>query len=491
MKFSFLSLKTPFLLIISLFVMTENLFAANEAKPETPILGLWQTILEDKGSEVLMILDIHTTDTDSLECMLNLPEFGFSNIPYGKFLLNGNGIALPGFEASLDPKKQLITGTFTAFGPELNLTLKKVNEKPSMKIEAKEKVADWLFETNGAIWTSPTVHKGHVVFGNDEGALYSIKIKDKSTAWKVKYDGAIRSKAIVTDGNICFTSDDGNLYLLDFKTGNQKWKVSISNNISPRAKMAKEGYNYDYLCSAPTVYENRIYIGSMDSCMYAINTMDGSVLWKYKTEGRIRSTPHVSNGNVYVGSWDHFMYSLKASDGQLNWKYDAGWSVQSSPIIVNDKLIFGSRGAFVFALDKSSGKELWKTRYWGSWVESSPVLYDDKVYIGSSDYRKLCAINPDDGQVIMSTRLEGWAWPTPAVSDKYIYSGCLGSLHYAEEMHGRFYAFDRLTGKPVWQIKAKDDPDTFANGFASSPTLSDGWVFVGGLDGNMYGIKEE
>ncbi len=116
-------------------------------------------------------------------------------------------------------------------------------------------------------------------------------------------------------------------------------------------------------------------------------------------------------------------------------------------LVIDNKLVFGSRSAFIFVIDKVSGEELWKTRYWGSWVESSPVIYDGIIYIGSSDYRKVHAIDPENGKVKWSTRVEGWSWPTPAVNEKYLFTGSIGSLFYLDNMHGRFYGINRHTGK--------------------------------------------
>ena len=183
------------------------------------------------------------------------------------------------------------------------------------------------------------------------------------------------------------------------------------------------------------------------------------------------------------------MYALSTADGSLIWKFDTGGPIQSSPLVVEDKVIFGSRGAWIFGVDRNSGAEVWKTIYWASWVESSPVLFDGKIYIGSSDFRKVFALDPENGKVLMSRVLEGWAWATPAVSHEYIYIGTAGSLYYTEAMHGRFYAIYRDTGEPVWQLKVKDNPDQFAYGFKSSPVIHDGWVYFGGLDGKMYGLK--
>jgi len=491
MKINFPKFRIAISIILSVFCFSINSDASDAEISKNSIIGMWQTNLEDKGTEVIFILDIRSTETDSLECLMHFPDFGFSNIPYGKFLLNDNKFSLTGFEANYEKNEDKIAGLFSALGPELNVTFHKISEKPDMTIKCPEKEADWSFKTNGAIWSPPTRSNGNIIFGNDEGIMYSVKIADKSIDWEFHSHSPIRSKALISNGKVWFSSDNGYLHALDYKTGESKWKIYIGNNVSRRINPAKEGSSYDYLCSSPVASGGKIYVGSMDSSIYAIDAKNGSIIWQYKTEGMIRSTPVVENGSVYIGSWDHNLYALNSKDGSLLWKYDAGLSIQSSPVIVENKIIFGSRAAFIFALDKDSGEEIWKTRYWGSWVESTPVLYNGIIYIGSSDYRKLHALDPKDGKVIWDTRLEGWAWPTPAVTDKYVYSGSIGTLSYMDNMHGRFYAFDRKTGNPVWQIKAKDISDVFAYGFASSPTYSKGWVFFGGLDGNMYGVKEK
>lgn len=451
------------------------------------IVGMWQTTLEENGSELVIILEFETTETDSLSCLVHRPEMGMNNMPYSKFILLEDSILLPGLKAKLNGNK--ISGKFTAFGPELDIEFNKVAEMPSYTIDCPEKEPDWEFETKGPIWSTPSIHDNHIFFGNDTGVFYSIDLSKKSVKWKFQCARPIRSKAVIFGKNVSFSSDDGFLYLLDVASGNLVWKVDIGNAVSPRIVPAKNVSDYDFLCSSPSYKDGFIYIGSKDSSMYVIDADNGEISWKFKTGDIVRSTPAIDDKMVYVGSWDHFVYALDKKDGRVIWKYDAGWCVQSSPLILEDKVVFGSRAAQIFALNKHTGKEIWKTMYWGSWVESSPVLYDDKLYIGSSDLRKVFALDPSTGHVLLSSSLEGWAWPTPAVSADFIFTGSIGSLHYLDGLRGGFYAFDRKTGEPEWQIKAEDDPDVFTYGFASSPAIWKDWVFVGGLDGNMYCIK--
>ncbi|MBM3238015.1 PQQ-like beta-propeller repeat protein, partial [Candidatus Poribacteria bacterium] len=53
-----------------------------------------------------------------------------------------------------------------------------------------------------------------------------------------------------------------------------------------------------------------VYVGSNDNNLYAINP-DGSMKWKFKTEGYVYSSPAIgSDGTVYVGSEDDHLYAL-------------------------------------------------------------------------------------------------------------------------------------------------------------------------------------
>jgi len=40
-------------------------------------------------------------------------------------------------------------------------------------------------------------------------------------------------------------------------------------------------------------------------------------------------------------------------------------------------------------------------------------------------------------------------------------------------------------------VRATENADVFVYGFASSPTIWQDWVFFGGIDGTVYGIKSD
>jgi outer membrane protein assembly factor BamB len=75
-----------------------------------------------------------------------------------------------------------------------------------------------------------------------------------------------------------------------------------------------------------------VYIGSYDSYLYAINILDGSIKWRFRTGGLIQSTVLAANGALYLGSFDKMIYKVDTS-GTLKWKYNVSGVIETSPIL--------------------------------------------------------------------------------------------------------------------------------------------------------------
>src|SRR5687768_8636664 len=83
--------------------------------------------------------------------------------------------------------------------------------------------------------------------------------------------------------------------------------------------------------SSAAVSGGRVFIGSDDGSLYALDFASGQKVWSFKTEGPIESSPLVLNGKVYVGSSDNFLYALNAADGKPIWKLQTGDKILGSP----------------------------------------------------------------------------------------------------------------------------------------------------------------
>jgi len=79
--------------------------------------------------------------------------------------------------------------------------------------------------------------------------------------------------------------------------------------------------------------------------------------WKFKAEDEIASTPAIAGGKVYFGSYDQHLYALDSATGHVRWKLKTGDSVHSSPIVQGGVVYAGSEDGALYALDSGSGSE--------------------------------------------------------------------------------------------------------------------------------------
>jgi eukaryotic-like serine/threonine-protein kinase len=268
--------------------------------------------------------------------------------------------------------------------------------------------------------------------------------KFSSLKWKFHTAGVLIGSPAVSNGRIYFGSTDGNLYAVDAESGAQQWKFEAKSRIP----------------SSPAVSAGIVYFTAYDGNFYAVDASTGVLKWKFQTGGERRfagkhlhgvqpvsetmpdpfdcylSSPVVWRGAVYFGSGDGNVYSLNAASGTLNWKFKTGDVVHASPAIANGTVFIGSWDSFFYALDASTGKEKWRFK-----TGDDPDTHN-QVGIQSS----------------------------AAVVDGMVYFGCRDS---------HLYALDANTGRQKWAY------GTDGSWVVSSPSVRDGKVYFATSDSSL------
>ena len=290
----------------------------------------------------------------------------------------------------------------------------------------------------------PTLEQDVMFRGNPEHTgVYGAAGVPKFTGvkWQFHTQGQILSSPAIAGDKLYFGSSDHSLYALDLATGALKWKFKSAGRIT----------------SSPAVSAGVVYFGSFDGNFYAVDAATGQLKWKFQTGGERRfaakhlhgaepaaetmpdpfdfylSSPVVWNGGVYFGSGDTNVYALEAASGNLKWKFKTGDVVHGSPAISDGNLYVGSWDSYFYALDASSGKEIWRFK-----TGEDPEIHN-QVGIQSS----------------------------AAVADRVVYFGCRDS---------KFYAVDAATGKERWSFSNK------GSWVISSPAMVDGRVYFATAD---------
>jgi len=249
---------------------------------------------------------------------------------------------------------------------------------------------------------------------------------------------------------------------------------SSSNVSMPIVLLMRSSMTGDKIRSSPAITNDTIYACSLDGYAYAYRgkpPYSPAPIWQSKKQyGSIRSSPCVATNKVYFGSDDKHIVALNASDGREIWNYTTGGAVKSSPVVVDGVLYIGSSDGYLYALDASTGSEIWRYRV-AFPVESSPTVFDDTIFFGSNDSR-IYALQKN-GRIKWFSETEGAIVSSPVVAGGRVFVGSCDN---------RTYAFDISTGDQIWNYSTNGP-------IVSSPAVAHGDVFIGSSDKNITALS--
>jgi outer membrane protein assembly factor BamB len=387
----------------------------------------------------------------------------------------------------------------------------------------------WTFKAAGPIVTSPAIADGVVYIGSMSGHLYAIDQQTGQEKWNFKSRMPIASSPAVADGTVYFVSSAGSLAAIDAATGTPRWVFATEYERKFEAKNL-HGYPsaaqtipdaWDVFTSSPAVVNGRVYFGSGDGNVYAVDAKSGLLQWKFATQEVVHASPAVVNGTVYIGSWDSHLYAIDAESGQQKWAFKGGEDptihnqvgFQSSPAVVDGTVYVGSRDAHVYAIDAGTGRKRWDYPTSKSWVNGTPAVRDGMVYVGTSDSSRFMALDARTGRLRWNFDARAYIFSSAALA---------GTLAYFGSHNGKLYAVDAKTGALAWEFQtegSKRDPmqllnpdgglkrEAFAPVFGDfqdmyvdfyrfisvgaimgSPAVDGGVVYFGSMDGNLYAL---
>ncbi len=134
--------------------------------------------------------------------------------------------------------------------------------------------------------------------------------------------------------------------------------------------------------ATPVVVDGIMYVSTAWSMVKAYDGATGKLLWSYDPEvpraklvdvccDAVNRGVAVYKGRVYVGTLDGHLVALNADDGKVLWKKltipkDSHMAITGAPRIVKGKVILGSAGSeyitrgYIAAYDAETGKEAWR-----------------------------------------------------------------------------------------------------------------------------------
>ena len=219
----------------------------------------------------------------------------------------------------------------------------------------------------------------------------------------------------------------------------------------------------------PTVVAGRVFFGSGDGTVYALNAVSGCTIWTFRADTAVRSTITVGRTPknrflAYFGDGEASLYAVDAENGKLVWKTKVDSHptarITGAPTLYRGRLYVGTAGneeltggdpgypcctfrGSVNAVDALTGKLIWK----GYTITEAP----HEAKPGESHAK----FTPAGGAV----------WDAPTIDEKLgvLYVGT-GDAYVDPAADGTdaIVAFDLATGKRLWaQQKTPNDVFNF------------------------------
>jgi len=283
----------------------------------------------------------------------------------------------------------------------------------------------WTFQAEGkrvGCKSSAIIADGRVFIGDDNGVFHCLSLKDGTEIWKVETGDTF-------EGTACFAGDDlvvvgvgtGFVHAFERKTGKEVWKFETMGEVLGSMNVHRD----------PKDGTERIIFGSYDNFCYCLDAKTGEKLWEFETGNYINGAVAIDQGQAMFGGCDGFIYRVDVITGEAKGEIEVGNHIASTIAVDSGVAYTGHYGNRVSAFNLEDGAEIWEYGEREFPYFSSPLVLPEHIIIGGRDKRVHC--------------------------------------------------IDRVTGKGIWEYRARDQID-------SSPVLVNGVIYLGCDDGVIYGL---
>ena len=258
-----------------------------------------------------------------------------------------------------------------------------------------------------------------------------------------------------------------------------------------------------------------IYVGSDNGYTYALNAINGKLIWAHYGWNMTMSNPLVVDGRVFVSTGNAYfnyantmlyikgkrptrgpglnsMYALDAKTGKELWVSHFPGEAMPTAVYEQGYLYIGTGDGHLYKLDAVSGKSVASTDLVSFISMSSPVSAGDNVFLGGTNPNNFYAVNKNTGKIAWKMTIPklvatGIGDCTPAYGEGLvIQEATVETGDKAKPVANVLLALDAGTGKIVWQKQFESGPVPPAMKTAT-PMIVDGKILEGSpVTGNYY-----
>jgi outer membrane protein assembly factor BamB len=268
-----------------------------------------------------------------------------------------------------------------------------------------------------ATYGAPVVVDDALLAASLDGKLRAFDREKGDLLWELQLEGGVIGGLTVRDGIAYLGTNEDLVYAVDLATREFVW--------------AEPFHSQGWAWGAPAVDAERLYIGSMDHHVYALDRATGTALWTFNTSGAIPGPVALADGVVYLGSVDQKVYAVDAATGQLVWEHSVDHWVMGQPLVLDGYVYVASLDGRVHALSVADGSPRWEAVSVERAVRAGPQALNGGIVV-ANEAGELWQIEtatgdrtrlyPESGEIGKDTGM-GAILSAPAVADGWAVIG--------------------------------------------------------------------
>ena len=264
----------------------------------------------------------------------------------------------------------------------------------------------WSFPAEDTIEIAPVVSNGLVYAGSGEGWVYALDAHTGALIWRKQLDSNASNAVAIHEGRLYVGDEKGIFYVLSARTGQEWFRYRTPRAISGSPVVSSDGSRAYFTSGGqlyavdarhreiPGLYQFKqvwaqLWLWQVPGVPRPKGQQGG--LWRFTPENPLqgmKSSPALAEdedaSRLYVGGHDHIFYALDALDGSLLWTFTADESIWASPLVVKDQVIFGDDAGNLYSLNRHTGNEIWRLQL-GSSVRIPPMVSRGLLIVRTSD----------------------------------------------------------------------------------------------------------
>lgn len=144
---------------------------------------------------------------------------------------------------------------------------------------------------------------GWLIASTMSGTVLALRAADGGVIWRRELGVGLHARPALAADRVYLATTAGRVMALQVETGEVRWERRLG------------GLPNDILA-----LDKRLYVGSTDKYLYAIDAAKGEIVWRWATGGDVVGAPVADNRNVYFVSFDNVLRALDLGSGVQRWK---------------------------------------------------------------------------------------------------------------------------------------------------------------------------